>query len=779
MNFQPPSTFSPRNLSMGSDRNNHPQTPHLPPPQSEPPSLRQKSPLSIFGTRTSQTAPRRPLKRRPIPESEQPKWREYPLPTEETNSRLDETDPLGNKRVRVAERKEIARKPGKGRKDEQPKEVMGQAGPSQRPATEARDVYRSQMDSHDWIREPTSSRLAWGKDEEQIESKEVPGLRKDAGENETRCLLDKYCGGQPSDITPPELIEELRAIDQQWNLQKSRQPRSSGPAPLGSFQRSNAELKVPQLSLPHRPKSSTSTSPKNGVNIFGADLLDTGAVVNRNQANALMRSMSFHQALRGQEEILRRYYGAQYEALPSQGVQKRTTSLSKAREVKRTREDLASLPKKDPIDFGHPGPSLPLSPSEQASKLEREIREEEERGEKGINESKGLFWGRAAVPESIASKTQGKKIVSQPPQNVAELPSGNEDRYWSDKPLKAEESVERKVEQRLPTPDFWSSTTRTEPYGQFKIRKSLEGGLGDVDAAPGTMPRHNNPAEVRGFKSALQMLREVPPPAHRRLGVPSAKRPWTTVEEGCLMMGLEMVQGPYWSQILALFGRGGSHGEQLKDRTEAQLKDRARNLRLLFLENGTEIPSCLQAVLGHPIIRVPMAEMRLHAQEQMQEGLDDVLAGSGSMMKPRKRQEREKCMAVDELKQAAGASIGAATPDGDSMAGGPAVSNVIDALTKISPPSTAAGETVPANFDQFLARLETRNTAGLEGRGAGSRYSAPPIQCVPYPSLAKRTNQPPAGTETTEVCGEYEEVNFKDGETPEENVGEGEDWIVV
>jgi hypothetical protein len=739
----------------------------------------QQRPLSISGTRTSQPAPRSPLKRRPIPESEQPKWREYPLPTEETISRLDETDPLGNKRVRVAERKEIARKPSKGRKDEQPKEVMGQAGPSQRPATEAKDVYSSQMDSHDSIREPTCSQLAWGKDEEQMESKEIPGLRKDTGEIETRYLLDKYCGGQPSDITPPELIEELRAIDQQWSLRKSRQPRPSGPAPLGSFQRSNAKLKVPQLSLPHRPKASPSPSPKNGVNIFGINLPDTGAVVNRNQANALMRSMSFHQASRGQEEILRRYYGPQYEALPSQGEQKSTTSLREAREVKRTRQDLASLLKKDPIDFGHPGPPAPLSPSGQASKLEREIREEEERGEKGINDSKGLFWGRAAVSESIASKSQDKKIVSQPPQNVAELLNRNEDQYWSDKLLKAEESVERKVEQRFPTPDFWSSSTRTEPYGQFKIRKSLEGGLGDADAAPGTMSRHNNPAEVQSFKSALQMLREVPPPTHGRPGVPSAKRPWTTVEEGCLMVGLEVAKGPHWSRILALFGRGGSHGEQLKDRTEAQLKDRARNLRLLFLENGAEIPSCLQAVLGDPTVRVPTAEMRLHAQEQMQEGLDDVLAGSGSMMKPAKRQEREKRMAVDELKQAARASIGAATPDGDSMAGGPAVSNIINALTRISPPSTAAGETVPANFDQFLAALETSNNAGLEGRVVGSRYSALPIQCVPCPSMVKPTNQPPAETETTEVYGEYEEVNFKDEETPEENVGEGEDWIVV
>jgi hypothetical protein len=684
--------------------------------------------------------------------------RGHPLSTEETESRLDETDPLGNKRVRVAERKEIAKKPSKGRKDEQPKEVMGQEGPSQRPATEARDVYRSEMDSHDWTRELTCSHLAWGKGEEQIESKEVPGPRKDSGENETRYPLDKYCGGQPSDITPPELIEELRAIDQQWNLQKSRQPRPSGPAPLGSFQRSNAELKVPQLSLPHRPKCSASTSPKNGVNISGVDLLDTGAVINRNQANALMRSMSFHQALRGQEENLGQYYGAQCEALPSQRAQKRTTSLSNAREVKRTGENLASLLKKDPIDFGHPGPPVPLPPSEQASKLEREI-SEEERGEKGINESKGLFWDRAAVPESIASTSQDKKIVSQPPQNVAERPSGNEDQYWSDESLKPEELMERKVEQRIWTPDIWSSSTCTERYGHFKIRKSSEGGLSDVDSAPGTMARNNNPAEVRGFKPALEMLREVPPPAQRRPGVPSAKRPWTTGEEGCLTMGLEMAQGPHWSQILALFGRGGSHDDQLKDRTEAQLKDRARNF--------------------DPTVRVPTAEMRLHAQEQMQEGLDDVLAGSGSLMKPAKRQELEKRTAVGELKQAVGASIGAATPDGSSMAGGPAVSNIINALTSIPPPSTAAGETVPANFDQFLARLETRNNAGLEGMVAGSRYSAPPVQCVPYRSVTKSMNQPPAETKTMEVYGDYEQVNFQDEETPEEIVGEGEDWIVV
>jgi hypothetical protein len=148
-------------------------------------------------------------------------------------------------------------------------------------------------------------------------------------------------------------------------------------------------------------------------------------------------------------------------------------------------------------------------------------------------------------------------------------------------------------------------------------------------------------------------------------------------------------------------------------------------------------------------------------------------------MKPAKRQELEKRTAVGKLKQAVGASIGAATPDGSSMAQGPAVSNIINALTSIPPPSTAPGETVPANFDQFLARLETRNNAGLEGMVAGSRYSAPPVQCVPYRSVTKSMNQPPAETETMEVYGDYEQVNFQDEETPEEIVGEGEGWIVV
>lgn len=57
-----------------------------------------------------------------------------------------------------------------------------------------------------------------------------------------------------------------------------------------------------------------------------------------------------------------------------------------------------------------------------------------------------------------------------------------------------------------------------------------------------------------------------------------------------------------------------------------------------------------------------------------------------------------------------GASTGSATPDDHSMTGGPTVSSVINALAREpAPPAETAGETVPPNFDQFLAGLESRN----------------------------------------------------------------------
>ncbi|ANB15150.1 Tbf1p [Sugiyamaella lignohabitans] len=77
-----------------------------------------------------------------------------------------------------------------------------------------------------------------------------------------------------------------------------------------------------------------------------------------------------------------------------------------------------------------------------------------------------------------------------------------------------------------------------------------------------------------------------------------ARRPWTNEEEEALIQGLDAVDGPYWSQILELYGPGGSISEVLKDRNQVQLKDKARNLKIFFLKSGIPVPRSFQYVTG-------------------------------------------------------------------------------------------------------------------------------------------------------------------------------------
>ncbi|KAL9099636.1 MAG: hypothetical protein Q9163_004895 [Psora crenata] len=94
-------------------------------------------------------------------------------------------------------------------------------------------------------------------------------------------------------------------------------------------------------------------------------------------------------------------------------------------------------------------------------------------------------------------------------------------------------------------------------------------------------------------------------PSTRRTGHPSQRRPWTIEEENWLMAGLDRVKGPHWSQILAMFGPGGTVNEVLKDRNQVQLKDKARNLKLFFLKSNMEVPYYLQFVTGELKTRAP------------------------------------------------------------------------------------------------------------------------------------------------------------------------------
>lgn len=111
--------------------------------------------------------------------------------------------------------------------------------------------------------------------------------------------------------------------------------------------------------------------------------------------------------------------------------------------------------------------------------------------------------------------------------------------------------------------------------------------------------------------------------ASRREGLSSSRRQWTAEEENALMAGMDQVQGPHWSQILALHGAQGTVSTALKDRTQVQLKDKARNLKLFFLKSGTEIPPYLKMVTGELKTRAPLQAARKEAEERARVNSDD------------------------------------------------------------------------------------------------------------------------------------------------------------
>lgn len=122
-------------------------------------------------------------------------------------------------------------------------------------------------------------------------------------------------------------------------------------------------------------------------------------------------------------------------------------------------------------------------------------------------------------------------------------------------------------------------------------------------ARASTSSTHNN-----GAKSA--------PPA-RRVSAASQRKPWSQDEEKALMDGLDQVKGPHWSQILALYGAGGRISEVLRERTQVQLKDKARNLKLFFLKSGIDVPAPLQGVTGELKTRAPAQAAKREREERL------------------------------------------------------------------------------------------------------------------------------------------------------------------
>jgi hypothetical protein len=226
---------------------------------------------------------------------------------------------------------------------------------------------------------------------------------------------------------------------------------------------------------------------------------------------------------------------------------------------------------------------------------------------------------------------------------------------------------------------------------------------------------------------------------NRRAALPSQRRPWTPEEERALMAGLDRVKGPYWSQILAMFGAGGTINEALKDRTQVQLKDKARNLKLFFLKNDLEVPYYLRCVTGDMGTRAPRQVARMQAKEATaQQHAEDrahvqgVLAlangvvgfgcGSGA------------AGTVEAGSVGDGGDGGDGTSDGSLAAG--SVPTYIPPMpaevAAVAAAPGAGGEAVYSHFHDYVQQQQQQQQVGInvqqheyDGSGGGPQPSAP------------------------------------------------------
>lgn len=123
-------------------------------------------------------------------------------------------------------------------------------------------------------------------------------------------------------------------------------------------------------------------------------------------------------------------------------------------------------------------------------------------------------------------------------------------------------------------------------------------------------------------------LERKPPPSSPN--ATSNRKVWSAEEENTLMEGLEYVRGPHWCAILALYGENGSMSEVLKNRSQVQLKDKARNMKLFFAKHGLEIPEPLKAVTG---------ELKKSKTNEVGSGEDTVIEAENAS--PRKDGEKD------------------------------------------------------------------------------------------------------------------------------------------
>ena len=235
-------------------------------------------------------------------------------------------------------------------------------------------------------------------------------------------------------------------------------------------------------------------------------------------------------------------------------------------------------------------------------------------------------FAETAAPTAFVAMQDSANIAegstSQPPPQNVQSSSEMQESDPKDPPVRADlPQIQYHFEHPLhpnvpaPPPPHWTLTSYDQPQ-QYKGNTPTQQWQGQGQMNMGQLhpsysdqslipyPTQSAPTSVL-YERARQAATAKSSPNNRRTGHPSQRRPWTIEEENSLMAGLDRVKGPHWSQILAMFGPGGTINEILKDRNQVQLKDKARNLKLFFLKSGIEVPYYLQFVTGELKTRAP------------------------------------------------------------------------------------------------------------------------------------------------------------------------------
>lgn len=158
---------------------------------------------------------------------------------------------------------------------------------------------------------------------------------------------------------------------------------------------------------------------------------------------------------------------------------------------------------------------------------------------------------------------------------------------------------------------FQLAYNQDSPYAQELSAQAMASASADAQHLASTREQYERARLAATAKAQAKNKASIPSPSQRR--------PWTQEEENALMTGLDRVQGPHWSQILAMYGAGGTISEVLKDRNQVQLKDKARNLKLFFLKSGHTVPHYLKHVTGELKTRAPATVAKNEARERLEE----------------------------------------------------------------------------------------------------------------------------------------------------------------